>query len=139
MGWRVDYKNFNFDEYELTESGYNSIISSLKSGQSVLGKVIPKISFYESEKTRINRVLVISSVAVIILLYGVLVGDINSVFPLFYMTMMVAGALGGFGVLFSFISYSAYTSKRESYLFKMKRDLLKSSSYDEYCKIRKLN
>ena len=139
MGWRVEYRNFHLEEYELTEEGYNRLKTQLASGKILLGSIIPKESFYENEKSRIHRTAIISAIAVAVLIVNLILGNYDSALPYFLMIMTAAGALGGFGVLFSFISYSAYTSKRESYLFKMKRDLLKSVSYDEYCRIRKLN
>lgn len=138
MGFRVEYKSFNFDKYELTEARYYGLITKLRLGKALMDDAIPKISFFKAERTRINRVLIIVSVATSILLYGLLIGDVKGVFPLFYMTIMLAIALGGAGVVFSLISYLSYTSKREAYLFKMKRDLIKSTDYEDYCKIRNI-
>lgn len=145
MGYRIDYKVYKFKKHELTEQGYIDLTNKLKTGKTLIGNAIPKVSFFQSEKENFRAI----GLAVgLMLLSGLLIlifqpqKDSSVLISIICSAPALVGFLGfwviGLGLIFSLISYSSYSAKREAYLFRMKGDLLKSKNYADYCEIRNI-
>ena len=135
MGIRIDYKSFNFNKIELTESGYNSHKRLLESGVNTLGGLVPKPSFKEVEAIRIKSFKYVVIAIVVSGILSMAFTEEDSIYGMFiavwYLCFFGVVVFGG-GLLLSFLSFTSYLAKREAFLIKMKSNISNSSSYEDY-------
>lgn len=135
MGIRVDYKSFNFNKVELTETGYYSHKRLLESGVNTLGGLVAKPSFNEVEASRIKSFKYVLTAIVVSGILSIAFTEEDSIYGVFiaiwYLCFFGVVVFGG-GLLLSFLSFTSYLAKRETFLRKMKSNISNSSSYEDY-------